>query len=104
MLESIAIDQNFCPDDNSQQRSAVHWYTQKPIRQHLEDQGMQFFRQLVKIYGKDVVRPRLSFIDQTFRFHGAGATPVHKAVESGHFRLVNTVFIDEIGFDPDFYT
>ena len=29
---------------------------------------------------------------------------MHKAVESGHLALVNTVFIDEIGFDTDFYT
>ena len=65
---------------------------------------MMFFRLMVEIYGKDVILPKLSTIDKTFRFHGAGATPVHKAIETGYYNLVNKVFIDEMGFEPDFYT
>ena len=56
------------------------------------------------ICGKDIVTRKLSTLDTAFRFQSAGATPVHKAVESGYLQLVNKVFIDEIGFDPDFYT
>ncbi len=64
---------------------------------------MQFFRSIVRLYGKETVCINLSLKDTTFRYPKAAATLVHKAVESGYLKLVNQVFIDEIGFDPDFY-
>ena len=65
---------------------------------------MVFFRLLVKLYGVDAILPKLSVVDKYFRFEGAGATPVHKAIEAGYYKLVTQVFIDEMGFEPDFYT
>ena len=48
--------------------------------------------------------PKLSTVDKAIRFQGAGATSVHKAIETGHLRMVNKVFINEMGFESDFYT
>ena len=76
----------------------------KSVPEHLEEELMVFFRLLIKLYGVDAIRPKLSIIDQFFRFEGAGSTPVHKAIEAGYYKLVTEVFIDEMGFEPDFYT
>lgn len=65
---------------------------------------MTFFRVLLRIYGKESLLSAITCVDKTIRFSGAGATPVHKALASGHYNLVNSVFIDELGFDTDFYT
>ena len=60
----------------------------------LEDEGILFFR--TRIYSQEVILPKLSTIDKVIRFQGAGATPVHKAIEAGHLHMVNEVFINEM--------
>ena len=60
-------------------------------------------------HGKYYIRKKfrlgkLSTIDKVIRFQGAGATPVHKAIEAGHLHMVNEVFINEMGFLAEFYT
>ena len=43
-------------------------FTGQSLKRVLEDEGMQFFRALTRIYGKDIVLPKLSTIDKVIRF------------------------------------
>mmetsp|Transcript_32894 Transcript_32894/g.43360 ORF Transcript_32894/g.43360 Transcript_32894/m.43360 type:complete len:92 (-) Transcript_32894:361-636(-) len=65
---------------------------------------MLFFRVMVNLCGKKAVCDCLGSLDQTFTYSNSARTWVHSAVESKYLRLVNEVLIDEVGFEPDFYT
>jgi len=78
--------------------------TQIQTRKELERQAIIFFRVLVRLYNKSTVKESLGMLDTTFCFSGAANTIVHQAVEYGFLKLSYQVFIDEIGFNPDYYT
>ena len=73
-------------------------------KEDCESELILFFRIMVKLCGTQAVRESLGTLETTFSFQGAALTLVHQAVESGFLKLVNEVLIDEVGFEPDFYT
>ena len=79
---------------------------EKDLQKNLakEAELILFFRTMVEICGRATVKENLGALDTTFTFSGAANTLVHQAVESNYLELVNSVLIDEVEFEPDYYT